>query len=98
MDRLNPRISLDLDPAMTADSNLRVPSQKAIKDYIDAIVDGTGGGGGNRWGAGVDTIDDVIIDDSANGLVLKSPDAHYWRVQVSNAGALTITDLGTTKP
>jgi hypothetical protein len=97
MDRLNPRISLDLDPAMTADSDSRVPTQKAIIDYVASIVDGTGGGG-NRWGSGVDTTDDIIIDDSANGLVLKSPDAHYWRVQVTNAGALTITDLGTTKP
>lgn len=97
MDRLNPRIYLDLDPAMAADSDFRVPTQKAIRDYIDSVVDGSGGGG-NRWGQGVDTTDDVIIDDATNGLVLKSPDAHYWRVQVTNAGALTVTDLGTTKP
>jgi hypothetical protein len=97
MDRLNPRISLDLDPAMAADSNLRVPSQKAVKDYIDAIVDGTGGGG-NRWGAGVDTTDDVIIDDATSGLVLKDTNDHYWRVTISTTGALITTDLGLTKP
>lgn len=74
----------------------------SLNSLIDAFngVDsgGGGGGGGNRWGSGVDTTDDVIIDDSDAGLVLKSPDAHYWRVQVTNAGALTVTDLGTTKP
>jgi hypothetical protein len=41
---------------------------------------------------------DIGIDSSAVGLILKSPDGHYWRVKVSNAGALTTTDLGTTKP
>ena len=43
---------------------------------------------------------DVIIDLASSGLVLKdtqSP-AHYWRVTVSNAGALVITDIGTSKP
>ena len=59
---------------------------------------GGGGGGGNRWGSGVDTTDDVIIDDSDSGLVLKSPDGDYWRIQVTNAGALTVTNLGATKP
>ena len=47
---------------------------------------------------GVDTTDDVIVDDSVNGLVLKSPDGHYWRLQVSNTGVVSTTDLGTTKP
>lgn len=47
---------------------------------------------------GVDTTDDVVVDDSVNGLVLKSPDGHYWRLQVSNTGVISTTDLGTTKP
>jgi len=55
-------------------------------------------GNQNRWGSGVDTTDDVIIDDSDAGLVLKSPDGDYWRIQVTNAGALTVTNLGATKP
>lgn len=42
--------------------------------------------------------DDVGFDSSDVGVILKSPDGHYWRVQISNAGALTTTDLGTTKP
>ena len=45
-----------------------------------------------------DTTEDIIIDTTAKGLVLKSPNAHYWRVSISNAGVLTWTDLGTTKP
>jgi len=47
---------------------------------------------------GVDTTDDIIIDNSAKGPVLKSPNGHYWRATISNAGAVTWTDLGTTKP
>jgi hypothetical protein len=72
----------------------------SVNELVDAYL-GTstgGGGGGNRWGSGVDTTDDIIIDNSDAGLVLKSPDGHYWRVQVTNLGALTTTDLGTTKP
>lgn len=54
--------------------------------------------GDDRITVGVDTTDDIIVDDAANGLVLKSPDAHYWRATISNAGVVTWTDLGTTKP
>lgn len=32
------------------------------------------------------------------GIVLKSPDGHYWRVTVDNAGALGTADLGTGRP
>jgi hypothetical protein len=32
------------------------------------------------------------------GVVLQSPDGHYWRVSVDNTGALATTDLGTDKP
>lgn len=52
----------------------------------------------SRTTKGVDTTDDVIVDDTTNGLVLKSPDGHYWRATISNAGVVTWTDLGTTKP
>lgn len=48
----------------------------------------------------IDTVNDVVIDLSTKGLVLKdtqSP-AHYWRVTVSTLGALVVTDLGTGKP
>ena len=51
-----------------------------------------------RASRGVDTTDDIIVDDSAKGIVLKSPNAHYWRATISNAGTVTWTDLGTTKP
>ena len=75
-------------------------SLNTLIDAFNGLDTGGGGGGGNqnRWGSGVDTTDDVIIDDSDSGLVLKSPDGDYWRVQVTNAGALTITNLGATKP
>lgn len=41
---------------------------------------------------------DIVVDDTTKGIVLKSPDAHYWRITVDNLGLLTTTDLGTTKP
>lgn len=54
----------------------------------------------SRTTKGVDTTDDVIVDTSTKGLVLKdnAGTPHYWRVTVSAAGALVVTDLGTTKP
>mgnify|MGYP007118305596 FL=1 len=61
------------------------------------LIDGNGGTG-NRFHGGVDTTDDIIIDDSDSGLVLKSPDGTYWRIQVTDLGVLTITNLGATKP
>lgn len=49
---------------------------------------------------GVDTTDDLIVDSSAKGLVIKDAAGtpHYWRLSVTTAGALVTTDLGTTKP
>jgi len=54
----------------------------------------------SRTTKGVDTTDDVIIDLATKGLVLKDTQGtpHYWRVTISNVGALVTTDLGTTKP
>lgn len=52
----------------------------------------------SRTTKGVDTTDDVVLDSTTTGLVLKSPNAHYWRAAISNLGVVTWTDLGTTKP
>lgn len=54
----------------------------------------------SRTTKGVDATDDLIVDSSGKGLVLKDTAGtpHYWRVQVTTLGLLTITDLGTTKP
>jgi hypothetical protein len=53
-----------------------------------------------RSSRGVDTSDDLIVDDATQGLVLKDTQGtpHYWRITVDNTGTLVITDLGTTKP
>lgn len=42
----------------------------------------------------------IVFDDATKGIVLKDTQAtpHYWRVTVSNVGALVITDLGTSRP
>ena len=78
-------------------SELATSVNQLVEAYLGTDTGGSGGTG-NRWGSGVDTTDDVIIDNSDAGLVLKSPDGHYWRFQVADTGALVTTDLGTTKP
>ncbi len=54
---------------------------------------------------GTDTIlgvqtSDVALNDATKGLILKDTQGtpHYWRVTVSNLGALVISDLGTSLP
>lgn len=51
-----------------------------------------------RIDVGAKTTDDLIVDNTAKGLVLKSANGHYWRVSVSNIGVLSATDLGTSAP
>jgi len=48
--------------------------------------------------AGVDSTSDVIVDDPTKGVVLKSPNGHYWRLTVDDNGVLATADLGTDKP
>ncbi|MGL4630836.1 MAG: hypothetical protein ACRCVT_06485 [Leadbetterella sp.] len=64
------------------------------------ITDGARLNSQNRMISGVDTTDDIIVDTTNKGLVLKDSQStpHYWRITISNTGVLTTTDLGTTKP
>lgn len=66
----------------------------------DAVSGYAGLNSSSRTTKGVDTTDDLIVDDATNGLVLKDTQGspHYWRVTVNTSGVLVITDLGTTKP
>lgn len=48
-----------------------------------------------RSSRGVDSTDYLI---TTSGLVLQSPNAHYWVATISNLGIVTWTDVGTTKP
>lgn len=52
----------------------------------------------SRITKGADAADDLIIDSTSRGLVLKDTDGHYWRLSVSTLGVLTAADLGTNKP
>ena len=36
---------------------------------------------------------DIEITDFTKGFILPSPDGHRWRIQVTNAGGLTVTSL-----
>ena len=54
----------------------------------------------SRITKGADAQDDFVIDLATKGLVLKDTQGtpHYWRITISTAGAIVITDVGTTKP
>lgn len=43
---------------------------------------------------------DIVFTDATKGIILKDTQAtpHYWRVTISNVGAIVTTDLGTTYP
>jgi len=54
---------------------------------------------GSRITKGAFTTDDLIVNNNAKGLVLLAPTTgHYWRVTISSAGAIVLTDLGITPP
>ena len=65
-----------------------------MQDYDDVYI--TGG----TIGAKIDTAEDVIVDLTTKGLVLKDTqvEPHYWRVTIEEDGALVTTDCGTVKP
>lgn len=46
-----PVAALDTDAALAANSDAKVPSQKAVKDYVDTAVAGASGGGGGIIGS-----------------------------------------------
>lgn len=52
----------------------------------------------NRITLGTDSLDDLIVDETTQGLVLKSPSGNYFRLQISDAGVSSWVNLGTTKP
>lgn len=38
----------------------------------------------------------VLVDKLNNRKdILQSPNGHYWKLQISNLGVITVTDLGT---
>lgn len=39
-----------------------------------------------------------LSNDAAAGMVLKSPNGHYWRMTVNNSGVVSTADLGTGRP
>ncbi len=44
------------------------------------------------------TSDFLSLNDPNKGVVIVSPNFHYWRVQVTDLGVLTVSDLGTSPP
>jgi hypothetical protein len=70
-----------------------VDAVREISTFWNAAFNGT-----NRLTRGVETKQDLIVDNTTSGLILKSPNGHYWRATISDLGAVTWADLGTTKP
>lgn len=82
---------------LTSVNAAKVPNaeQTTAKDTASGYA---GLNANSRTTKGVDTVDDVIFDNVLKGPVLKSANGHFWRATISNAGVVTWTDLGTTKP
>jgi hypothetical protein len=66
----------------------------------DAVSGYAGLNSSSRITKGADVTDDLVIDLATKGLVLKDTQGtpHYWRITISNVGAIVTTDLGTSKP
>lgn len=64
-----------------------------VKNVLDKL-----GFNQTRITNGIDTTDEIIVDSTTAGIVLKSPDLNYWRATISNAGVVTWTNIGATKP
>ncbi len=43
-------------------------------------------------------IKDFVVTDNTKGMVLKSPNGHYWRETINDSGVVAWTDIGTTPP
>lgn len=93
----NPGFASDMATQAELDA---VAGAKQSTSEKDAASGYAGLNASSRTTKGVDTTDDVIVDTSSKGLVLKDSAGtpHYWRLSVDAAGVLTTTDLGTTKP
>lgn len=92
-----------VDPAVSiaahvAASDPHIQYQKESEK--DAASGYAGLNSSSRTVKGVDAGDDLVVNLATKGLVLKDTQAtpHYWRITISNIGALVITDVGTVKP
>jgi hypothetical protein len=85
-----------LPVGVPATSSLFADWYEKMRFFINQFEGQTNSAG--RFMGGIDTTDYIIVDDATKGVVLKSPNGHYWVATISNAGVVTWTDLGTTKP
>jgi hypothetical protein len=81
--------------AYTKTQNDTQDEQKANKNAVSGYA---GLNAVSRTTKGVDTTDYIVVDSTTNGFTMKSPNGHYWVATISNAGVVTWTDVGTTKP
>ncbi len=65
-----------------------------LRSEKDAASGYAGLSAASRVTKGVFTTDYIASDDTAKGHVYKSPNGHYWKMTVDNAGVPTTTDLG----
>ena len=75
-------------------------SNKEASANKDAASGYAGLNSSSRVIKGIDTTDDIIIDSTSHGLIIKDTQGtpHYWRLTTSILGVLITTDLGIVKP
>lgn len=69
-----------------------------LTTHKDAASGYAGLNSNSRVTKGIQTTNYIVADTSTQGLVLKSPNGHYWLISISNTGTFGSTDLGTTSP
>lgn len=89
----------DSQPPKSHDNTAHSTAYQATSEK-DSASGYAGLNASSRTTKGADATDDLIVDLATKGLVLKDTQGtpHYWRITISNAGAIVITDVGTGKP
>lgn len=89
----------DPQPPKVHDNAVHSTAYQATSEK-DAASGYAGLNASSRTTKGVITTDDLIVDLATKGLVLKDTQGipHYWRVTISNIGAIVTSDLGTSAP
>jgi hypothetical protein len=97
-------VSSHLVPDVNITHDLGTPEKKFRDLYLSSATIHLGDGkissktNGEIEVAGVDSSSDLIVDNTARGVVLKSPNGTFWRLTVDDNGDLMSEDIGTEKP
>lgn len=82
-------IALDVDDTLAADSDTRVPSQQAVKAYVDDAVSGLGSSG-ITWNAQTGTSYTLVLGDANNGVTMDNGSANTLTVPPNSSVAVPV--------